>query len=161
MCGISAIFRFASDPTDDLTDLQRMHDAPPHRGPDGTAALVIGQDFVATRFHQIPRNNEPVRFAGAVRRLRISDTRPEADQPMVSVDGRVWVMLNGAIYNYRELTAELTAAGHKFRTGSDTEVVVEAYRRWGTSCFNRFDGMWAILIVDTERRRLIGSRDRV
>jgi asparagine synthase (glutamine-hydrolysing) len=80
---------------------------------------------------------------------------------MVSVDGHVWVMLNGAIYNYRELNAELTAAGHKFRTGSDTEVVVEAYRRWGTSCFNRFDGMWAILIVDTERRRLIGSRDRV
>ena len=70
-------------------------------------------------------------------------------------------MLNGAIYNFRELAAELSAAGHRFRTGSDTEVVMEAYRRWGTSCFEKFNGMWAILIVDLERKVLVGSRDRI
>ena len=70
-------------------------------------------------------------------------------------------MLNGAIYNFRELAAELSAAGHRFRTGSDTEVVMEAYRRWGTSCFEKFNGMWAILIVDLDRKVVVGSRDRI
>jgi len=97
----------------------------------------------------------------AVRRLRISDLRPIADQPLVPADQRCWVMLNGAIYNFRELADELTAAGHCFRTGSDTEVVMKAYRQWGTSCFEKFNGMWAILIVDLDRRVLIGSRDRI
>lgn len=161
MCGISAIFRFDCDPGRVLADLRRMHDAQRHRGPDGEGAFVIGKDFDGARFDRIPVDGETPRFAGAVRRLRVSDPRPEADQPLVSSDHCLWVMLNGAIYNYRELTAELTAAGHSFRTGSDTEVVLEAYRRWGASCFERFDGMWAILIVDTERKRLIGSRDRV
>ena len=161
MCGISAIFRFDVDSAQDIADLRRMHDAQRHRGPDGEGAFIIGEDFRGARFDQIPQHSGLLRFAGAVRRLRVSDPRPEADQPLVSVDQRLWVMLNGAIYNYRELTAELTAAGHSFRTGSDTEVVLEAYRRWGVSCFERFDGMWAILIVDTERKRLIGSRDRI
>ena len=161
MCGISALFRFEGGPGQDLADLRQMHDAQRHRGPDGEGAFVIWKDFDGARFDQIPRDGEAPRFAGAVRRLRVSDPRPEADQPLVSADRRLWVMLNGAIYNYRELTAELTTAGHSFRTGSDTEVVLEAYRRWGASCFERFDGMWAILIVDAERKRLVGSRDRI
>jgi asparagine synthase (glutamine-hydrolysing) len=161
MCGISAIVRFDGDQAQDLADLRRMHDAQRHRGPDGEGAFVIRNDFSGARFDRIPEKDALMCFAGAVRRLRVSDPRPEADQPLVSADRRLWVMLNGAIYNYRELTAELTAAGHSFRTGSDTEVVLEAYRRWGASCFERFDGMWAILIVDTERKRLIGSRDRI
>src|SRR5439155_13408279 len=97
----------------------------------------------------------------AVRRLRISALRPIADQPLVSADRRCWVMLNGAVYNFRELAAELTAAGHSFLTGSDTEVVMEAYRRWGAPCFEKFNGMWAILIVDLDRRVIVGSRDRI
>ena len=161
MCGISAIYRFDGDPGGDLADLRRMHDAQRHRGPDGEGAFVIRRDFGGARFDRIPDDDSSMRFAGAVRRLRVSDPRPEADQPLVSADRRLWVMLNGAIYNYRELTAELTAAGRTFHTGSDTEVVLEAYRRWGSACFERFDGMWAILIVDTERKRLIGSRDRI
>ena len=102
-----------------------------------------------------------LRVVAAVRRLRISDLRPVADQPLVSADQRCWVMLNGAIYNFRELAAELAAAGHCFRTGSDTEVVMEAYRRWGTACFEKFNGMWAILIVDLDRKVVVGSRDRI
>jgi asparagine synthase (glutamine-hydrolysing) len=161
MCGISAVFRFDSDPSRDLADLRRMHDAQRHRGPDGEGVLIVGEDSRGTRFERIPSHSQPFCFAGAVRRLRVSDPRPEADQPLVSADGQFWTMLNGAIYNYRELTAELSAAGHSLRTGSDTEVVLEAYRRWGTACFERFDGMWAILIVDLARKRLIGSRDRI
>jgi asparagine synthase (glutamine-hydrolysing) len=161
MCGISAILRFDGDPSRDLADLGRMHDAQRHRGPDGEGCFVIGRDFAATRFGQVPAGNDGHRFIGAVRRLRVSDPRPEADQPLVSADGRLWVMLNGAIYNYRELSTELTAAGHTIRTGNDAEVAMEAYRRWGTACFEKFDGMWAILIVDTERKCVIGSRDRI
>jgi asparagine synthase (glutamine-hydrolysing) len=165
MCGISAILRFAGSPPLDLVDLGRMHDAQRHRGPDGEGSFTVDRNFVGARFGRVPAVHEhpdtEFRLAAAVRRLRISDLRPEADQPLVSPDRRLAVMLNGAIYNFRELTAELAAAGHSFRTGSDTEVVMAAYRRWGPACFAKFNGMWAILIVDLDRRRVIGSRDRI
>jgi asparagine synthase (glutamine-hydrolysing) len=102
-----------------------------------------------------------LRAIAAVRRLRVSDLRAEADQPLLSADAAVCVMLNGAIYNFRELATELAAAGHPVRTASDAEVVLEAYRLWGNACFEKFDGMWAILIFDLGRRKIVGSRDRL
>jgi asparagine synthase (glutamine-hydrolysing) len=165
MCGISAILHLESDAAGDLADLDRMHRAQRHRGPDGEGAFTIDRHFEGRRYERVPdpRDERPaeLRVVAAVRRLRISDVRPVADQPLVSADQRYWVMLNGAVYNFRELAAELTAAGHRFRTGSDTEVVMEAYRRWGPSCFERFNGMWAILIVDLDRKVVVGSRDRI
>ena len=142
-----------------------MHAAQRHRGPDGQGAFTIDRRFEGRRFERVPAAHDGppagLSLIAAVRRLRISDVRPEADQPLVSADRRCWVMLNGAIYNFRELAAELSAAGHCFRTGSDTEVVMEAYRRWGPACFEKFNGMWAILIVDLDRKVLVGSRDRI
>jgi asparagine synthase (glutamine-hydrolysing) len=165
MCGISAILHLESDAAVDLADLDRMHRAQRHRGPDGEGAFTIDRHFEGRRYERVPDPREarpaPLRMVAAVRRLRISDLRPVADQPLVSADQRYWVMLNGAVYNFRELAAELTAANHRFRTGSDTEVVMEAYRRWGPACFERFNGMWAILIVDLERKVVVGSRDRI
>jgi asparagine synthetase B (glutamine-hydrolysing) len=165
MCGISAIFRFEGDAGADLADLDLMHRAQRHRGPDGEGALVINQHLQGRRYERLPVPNaekpEQLRLVAAVRRLRISDLRALADQPLVSRDWRHWVMLNGAIYNFRELAAELSAAGHRFHTGSDAEVVLQAYRQWGTSCFARFNGMWAILIVDLDRKVLVASRDRI
>jgi asparagine synthase (glutamine-hydrolysing) len=165
MCGISAILRLDGDAAADLADLDRMHVAQRHRGPDGEGAFTIDRHFQGRRFERVPAAHDDrpadLRVIAAVQRLRISDVRPEADQPLVSQDQRCWVMLNGAIYNYRELTAELTAAGHVFRTRNDTEVVMEAYRRWGASCFEHFNGMWAILIVDLDRKVIVGSRDRI
>jgi asparagine synthase (glutamine-hydrolysing) len=165
MCGISAIFRFEGDAGADLADLDRMHCAQRHRGPDGEGALMIDRQLQGRRYARPPvtgrERPEGLRLVAAVRRLRICDVRPLADQPLVSADWRHWIMLNGAIYNFRELTAELSAAGHRFRTGSDTEVVLQAYRRWGTGCFARLNGMWAVLIVDLDRKVLVGSRDRL
>jgi asparagine synthase (glutamine-hydrolysing) len=165
MCGISAILRFEGDATRDLADLDRMHYAQRHRGPDGEGAFAIDRRFKGRRYEHVPApgnlSSAELCFVAAVRRLRISDTRPAADQPLVSADQRYWVMLNGAIYNFRELRAELSATGQTFQTSSDTEVVMEAYRRWGPSCFAKFNGMWAILIVDLDRKMVVGSRDRI
>jgi asparagine synthase (glutamine-hydrolysing) len=165
MCGISAIVRLEGDAAVDLADLSRMHRAQRHRGPDGEGAFTIDSHFEGRRYNSVPTSqggqSAGLRLIAAVRRLRISDLRPIADQPLVSADRRYWVMLNGAVYNLGELAAELTAAGHSFCTRSDTEVVMEAYRRWGPSCFERFNGMWAILIIDLDRKVIVGSRDRI
>lgn len=165
MCGISAVIRFAGDAADDLRDLDRMHHSLLHRGPDAEGAFLVNAQFEGRRYPGIPPSradgNSALRAIAAVRRLRVSDLRAEADQPVLSADGSACVFLNGAIYNFRELAAELAAAGQSLRTASDAEVVLEAYRHWGTACFERFNGMWAILIVDLRRRKLVGSRDRL
>jgi asparagine synthase (glutamine-hydrolysing) len=101
------------------------------------------------------------RLGLAFRRLRIRDLGPEAGQPMASPDGRLWIALNGEVYNFQDLRRELERYGTRFRTRGDTEVALAAYERWGPGCFERFNGMWALLIVDLRRRVLVGSRDRL
>ncbi|MGE5094455.1 MAG: asparagine synthase (glutamine-hydrolyzing) [Betaproteobacteria bacterium] len=139
MCGIAG---FAGAGT--LDDLRAMNAAQAHRGPDGEgqwsdAALGL--------------------FLGH-RRLSIIDLAGGA-QPMWSIDGRFAIVFNGEIYNFAELRAELSALGARFATDhSDTEVLLEAYRRWGDECVHRLNGMWAFVLYDVERRRLFGSRDR-
>jgi asparagine synthase (glutamine-hydrolysing) len=162
MCGISAILRFKGEAGGDLRDLAVMHAAVRHRGPDAEGVYLVDARHDGSRLESL--DAIPVggthRVAVAVRRLRVSDLRTEADQPLVSKDGRTCAMLNGAIYNYRELAEELRAAGCTLATSSDAEVLLEAYRHWGTGCFARFDGMWAALIVDLARGVVVGSRDR-
>ena len=96
----------------------------------------------------------------AFRRLKIIDTSEAAAQPMPSPDGSAWIAFNGEIYNFRELRRELEARGRRFRSSGDTEVALAAYETWGEGCFERFEGMWAVVIVDLRRRRLVASRDR-
>ena len=91
-------------------------------------------------------------------RLALVD-RVSSRQPMRAADGGVTVVFNGEIYNYRDLRAELQAAGVAFRTDGDTEVALEAYRHWGEACFARFDGMFALCVVDERAERLILARD--
>ena len=101
------------------------------------------------------------RIALGHRRFSIIDPSPAAHQPFWSGDGSVCVTLNGEIYNYVELRAELEASGCRFRTRSDTEVLVEAYLRWGEACFERFVGFWAIALYDRRREGLLLARDRM
>ncbi len=94
-------------------------------------------------------------------RLSILDLSQRGHQPMFIADGRYAISYNGEVYNYLELRRELEADGVRFHSDTDTEVILQAYRRWGLECFERFNGMWALALWDRERRRLVLSRDRV
>lgn len=95
------------------------------------------------------------------RRLAIIDTSSAGHQPMFSADGRYAVILNGEIYNYRELREQLKTKGHSFRTQTDTEVLLSAWAEWGVDCLSRLNGMFAFALWDEKERALTLARDRV
>jgi asparagine synthase (glutamine-hydrolysing) len=95
------------------------------------------------------------------RRLSIIDLSPSGHQPMHSADGRYITVFNGEIYNYKELRAELETSAVSWQGSSDTEVILAAYARWGTSCVQRFDGMFALAIWDRKEKLLFAARDRM
>jgi asparagine synthase (glutamine-hydrolysing) len=115
-----------------------------HRGPD---------DFGV-------RWSDDGRVGLAFRRLAIIDLTPAGHQPMSDVGGELWVVFNGEIYNFADLRIELAAMGHPFRSESDTEVILAAYREWGTDCLSRLNGMFAFAIHDARRRQIFMARDR-
>ena len=159
MCGFSVILPKRAAP-DVRSRLALMHAAIPHRGPDGEGFLLL-DDVAPKRGAQLDALQvDRPRLGVAFRRLKICDLSDAAMQPMGDTDGATWLVFNGEIYNFRELRAELEALGHVFRTHGDTEVVLHAYLAWGERCFARFEGMWAIVILDLPRRRLVLSRDR-
>lgn len=118
-----------------------------HRGPDGEGLWERACD-------------QPPFVMFGHRRLAIIDLSDDAAQPMVSRDGLVCLTFNGEIYNYRELRQDLLAAGQVFRSKSDTEVLLNAYRQWGADCLARLNGMFAFAIWDENRRELFAARDR-
>ncbi len=93
-------------------------------------------------------------------RLAIIDLNTGA-QPLSNEDHTVWITYNGEIFNYRELASTLAERGHIFKTKSDTEVIVHAYEEWGTSCFEHFNGQWALALWDRMKGRVVLSRDRL
>jgi asparagine synthase (glutamine-hydrolysing) len=141
MCGI--VGAVSRDPVDRKL-VEQMRDRLAHRGPDAVGLW----------------STEDRRVCLGHRRLSIVDLSAEANQPFVSSDGRFVVMNNGEIYNFRALRDELSAQGVVFRTSSDTEVLVEAFRCWGADCLARFSGMFAFAIWDTDRGTLFCARDR-
>lgn len=141
MCGI--VGAVSREPVDTAL-MEQMRDRLSHRGPDA-AGLWSTEDHRVCLGH---------------RRLSIVDLSPEANQPFVSSDGRFVITHNGEIYNFRAIRAELERLGSTFRTRSDTEVLVEAYRHWGADCLSRLSGMFAFAIWDTDRGRLFCARDR-
>ncbi|MEX0973055.1 MAG: asparagine synthase (glutamine-hydrolyzing) [Solirubrobacterales bacterium] len=141
MCGICGMAVAGRDAAADLEAVQRMNARLAHRGPDSEGAFHDGG------------------VALAMRRLSIIDLE-RGDQPISSEDGGVTVVQNGEIYNYRELRAELERAGHRFRTASDTEVLVHLYEQHGEGFVERLRGMFAIALWDARERRLLLARDR-
>lgn len=155
MCGIAG---YLGTDMKVLAGVKTMTDIIAHRGPDGAGLLYVGKE------HRLdPKGLSPVDgdfLAMGHRRLSIIDTTASGHQPMAFKGGRVWISYNGEIYNYIEVREELRAAGYAFSSESDTEVLLRAYEVWGTDCFRRFNGMWALAIWDGTRRKLILSRDR-
>ena len=140
MCGICGIVAPGRPPESET--VRAMADALAHRGPNGDG------------FFSAPG------VALGHRRLSIIDLSHAGDQPFASADGAVQLVHNGEVYNYRELRAELEAKGHRFRSATDTEVIVAAYLEWGERCVERFNGMWAFALWDAREQRLFASRDR-
>src|SRR5260370_41566273 len=94
-------------------------------------------------------------------RLSIIDLSPAGHQPMASADETVWITYNGEIYNFAEIKRDLGAIGYRFRSNSDTEVIVNGWHAWGPAVFTRLRGMFALAIWDGRSRRLILARDRL
>ena len=138
MCGIWFSLGFPPDPV--------CIDLIAHRGPDGRGWRVF--DSAAG----------PVALGH--RRLSIIDLSDAALQPMSYAEDRYWVVFNGEIYNYLELRDELTAAGHRFRTASDTEVLLAAYAQWGEAALDRLLGMFAFVLWDNQQQTVFAVRDR-
>jgi asparagine synthase (glutamine-hydrolysing) len=141
MCGIAGIFNVNGLPVAPPV-LRKMTDAIAHRGPDGEGFYVDG-------------------FIGlGHRRLAVIDLSSAGHQPMTTPDGQLVISYNGEIYNFRELREELESLGYRFRSRTDTEVLLYAYAEWGEKVLERLNGMFAFAIWDKRRQELFLARDR-
>jgi len=144
MCGFVAVLTPDSTLSKDI--VIDMRDRMFHRGPDGGGLWVD--------------RNEGGAIALGHRRLSIVDLSEAASQPMFSNDQQHIIVFNGEIYNFVELKHELESKGHRFKTTSDTEVLMVAYRQWGVDCLSRLNGMFAFALWDKEKQHLFVARDR-
>ena len=133
MCGING-FTWKDEAL-----VRKMDEVTKHRGPDATS--IFTEEKISLGHN----------------RLSIIDLSPVAGQPMISDEGRYVIVYNGELYNYLELKSELT--GYQWKTQGDTEVILAAYKQWGTACFKRFNGIFALAIWDTKTSELVIARD--
>lgn len=171
MCGFFGILKLDGGGVD-LERAQTALDLIHHRGPDDEGWLLVDTKGL-THSHRAGRDTLPglglprlmdakgggFNAALGFRRLSILDVGESGHQPMSSPDGQVWLIFNGEIYNHLELRLELEACGHTFRTRTDTEVILAAYREWGPEAIRRFDGMFAFCLVDLCQKILLFARD--
>jgi len=143
MCGISALI-FSNK--NDASLIAKMNSLIAHRGPDGEGEKLF--------LEKAPY------LALAHRRLSIIDLSPSGHQPMQLHNSGLFITYNGEIYNYLELRDELQAEGVQFFTRTDTEVILAAYQKWGVDCLHRFNGMFAFVIYDAQKRSIFAARDR-
>ena len=141
MCGIAGVVYLDAAPVSPVT-LKRMTDAIAHRGPDGEGHWIEGNVGLGHR------------------RLAIIDLTPAGRQPMLSADQRYVLSYNGEIYNFKELRTELESLGYQFRSGTDSEVVLNALAAWGPKALDAFNGMFAFAFWDRRERTLLLARDR-
>ncbi|MEE8593772.1 MAG: asparagine synthase (glutamine-hydrolyzing), partial [Candidatus Bipolaricaulota bacterium] len=142
MCGIAGVLRFDGQPVS-AGLLQRMTDVIAHRGPDSSAYTLHGHVGLGNR------------------RLSIIDLSARGRQPMSNEDSSIWITYNGEIYEFERLREELQRAGHRFRSDTDTEVLVHLYEEMGTACLDAVQGMFAFALWDTARQKLLLARDRM
>jgi len=141
MCRIAGIVNFNSPPTETL--ITSMRDAMQHGGPDDCGVYV----------------DDELPLAFGHRRLSFLDLSPLGHQPMKDTTGDVILIFNGEIYNFQDVRNELLNKGYRFISSSDTEVIIYAYKEWGRECFKRFNGMFALALLDKQNDKLILARD--
>jgi asparagine synthase (glutamine-hydrolysing) len=144
MCGIYGYLSQAA--TIEPALLGRMGHALQHRGPDDEGELILNSTAVCVGLGH--------------KRLSIIDLTPAGKQPMANEDETIWITFNGEIYNFREIRKRLQGSGHKFRSNSDTEVVLHLYEELGTNCLEQLNGMFAFALWDAKRKTLFLARDR-
>ena len=142
MCGIAGLYNFKTQKPIQLESIKKMVSALNHRGPDECGFLV-------------DRN-----FGMGMSRLSIIDLS-SGSQPLANENNTIWIVFNGEIFNYLELREELVKRGHKFKTHSDTEVIVHTYEEYGLDFLNHLNGQFAISIWDSVKKELVIARDRV
>ncbi len=145
MCGLAGIYNYGAPLAEPLSEPQglRMIDALSHRGPDDGGLLVTPRLLLGHR------------------RLSILDLSADGHQPMTDDGEECWIAFNGEIYNFRELRRELEACGHRFRSRTDTEVILRGYREWGTQVVERLNGMFAFALWDNRDESFWLVRDHV
>ena len=142
MCGITGFIDFNKQTSSEI--LTRMTTSLAHRGPDGDGIELLDVPHAQIGFGH--------------RRLAILDLSDHGKQPMKFE--HVWICFNGEIYNFNEIKADLAKLGHTFTGTSDTEMILHAYLEWGSTCVDRFIGMFAIVIYDMKTERVFCVRDR-
>ncbi|MFH1957605.1 MAG: asparagine synthase (glutamine-hydrolyzing) [bacterium] len=142
MCGIAGIYNFNKQSVPDSI-LRKMVSVISHRGPDDEGIMVDKNIGLGHK------------------RLSIVDLSSAGHQPMSNEDGMLWIVYNGEAYNFKEIKESLVKKGYKFKSNTDTEVILHSYREWGTSCLERFNGMFAFAIWDKRNNKLFIARDRL
>lgn len=158
MCGIAGVISFQKKP---FSILKRMTDLVDYRGPDdyGYMCYDITERKCETGKEISPDYHFNIGLGH--RRLSIIDLSERGCQPIKSQDGQYWITYNGEVYNYIELRESLKKDGCAFSTDTDTEVILNAYMKYGAECFNMFNGMWALAIFDLNKMEMVLSRDRL
>jgi asparagine synthase (glutamine-hydrolysing) len=141
MCGIAGIYNLNNQPIDQKI-LREMLEIIKHRGPDDEGIFIDKNLGIGNK------------------RLAIIDLSEAGHQPMSSEDKTLWIVYNGEIYNFIELRRELKKRGYRFRSNSDTEVILNSYKEWGSNCLDKFNGMWSFVIWDDKKKQLFCARDR-
>ena len=178
MCGIAGIINLDNKEKRNLRALHSMAECMRNRGPDDEGYIIAshrdnkvyvlrGNDTVSLDgvFPSMIDIERAYETAGTVflghRRLSIIDLSSLAHQPMCTKDGRYWIVYNGEIYNFKQIKKKLQDEGVQFISNSDTEVLLYAYKKWGTDCLKYLNGMFAFAIWDNQEKSLFCARDRI
>ncbi|MCX8534505.1 asparagine synthase (glutamine-hydrolyzing) [Chryseobacterium luquanense] len=169
MCGICGYYSFKKEISS--KNILEMNNAIRHRGPDDEGFWIsdgfYGKSFSGHDSTQKIKENFPVlnenssKIALGFRRLSILDLSEKGHQPMLSDDEKITITFNGEIYNFKKIRKELEDLNYQFVSNSDTEVILKSYEEWGTEMFSKFDGMFAIALIDLNEQKLILGRDRI
>ncbi|MCX8522854.1 asparagine synthase (glutamine-hydrolyzing) [Chryseobacterium formosus] len=169
MCGICGYYSFKKEISS--KNILDMNNAIRHRGPDDEGFWIsdgfYGKSFSGNDSTQKIKETFPVlneassKIALGFRRLSILDLSEKGHQPMLSEDEKITITFNGEIYNFKKIRKELEDLNYEFESNSDTEVILKSYEEWGIEMFSKFDGMFAIALIDLNEQKLILGRDRI